>query len=342
MPEIRIQRTGAIGRITLSRPKTLNSLTENMIFQIETAIDNWRNDNNVLAVVIDAEGERAFCAGGDITDIYNQAQKGNFRFGKNFWSKEYRLNLKIARFPKPYIAFMQGFTMGGGVGISCHGSHRIVGENSIIAMPECGIGLVPDVGGSHLLARLDYNVGIFLGTTGYRMNAGDSIFCKFADYYIPTKFWPEIIEKLACCDDIKTVLNKYVHQSPKSSLKQIVQPIEEVMTPPNFQKLEERMLKFPKLSNGLESLRKNSPLSVAYTYSMLRIPEVSERLENALQFEYRFTSRAQERTDFLEGIRAMVIDKDRNPKWMHRSLSEVKKSEIYSLLAPTALNLGGK
>ncbi len=340
MPDVRISRMGAIGRITLSRPKSLNSLTENMISEIENALENWRDNINVLAVVIDAEGEKAFCAGGDITDIFNQAKKGNFKFGQNFWSKEYRLNLKIARYPKPYIAFMQGFTMGGGVGISCHGSHRIVGENSIISMPECGIGLVPDVGGSHLLARLDNNIGVFLGTTAYRMNVADSIFCKFADYYIPTKFWPVMIENLADAEHIETVINKYRHESPDSPIKKLVESIDEVMSPPDYKQLEERMLKHPKLLKSLQSLQKNSPLSVAYTYLMLQLPEVANKLESALQIEYRYTSRAQEKTDFIEGIRAMVIDKDQNPQWMHRSLSEVDVSDVKSLLAPAVLNLG--
>ncbi len=342
MHDIRITRMGVIGRITLSRPTVLNSLTEKMISKIETAIETWRNDATILAVVIDAEGEKAFCAGGDITEIFNQAKKGNFKFGQNFWSREYGLNLKIAQYPKPYIAFMQGFTMGGGVGISCHGSHRIVGENSIIAMPECGIGLVPDVGGSHLLARLDSNIGTFLGTTGYRMNASDSIFCKFADYYIPTKFWPTIIENLARAEDIETIINKYKQKIPESPIKGLIQYIKEVMDPPDYHGLEKRMSKYPELAQSFKNLRKNSPLSVAYTYSMLKIPEVAEKLESALQIEYRYTSRAQQKTDFLEGIRAMVIDKDRNPKWMHQSLSAVKESDVSSLLAPTLLNLGGK
>lgn len=342
MSEIRIGTIGAIGRITLSRPEALNSLTENMIAQIEAAIEGWRDNINIAAVVIDAEGEKAFCAGGDITNIYNQAKKGNFRYGQNFWSNEYRLNLKISQYPKPYIAFMQGFTMGGGVGISCHGSHRIVGENSIVSMPECGIGLVPDVGGSHLLARLDNNIGVFLGTTAYRMNAGDAIFCRFADYFIPRKFWPAMIKSLAMAEDIGTVIKKYKQQSPESPIKDLIQPIDEMMASSDYKRLEERMSKYPKLEQSLKRLRKNSPLSVAYTYSMLKIPEVANNLEYALQIEYRFTSRAQERTDFLEGIRAMVIDKDRNPTWMHKSLSEVKKSDVNSLLVPKVLNLGGK
>ena len=149
MEEVKIRVEGLVGRIILNRPKVLNSLTANMLSTIERALDGWQNDDNIAAVIISAKGEKAFCAGGDITNIYTEALKQNFEYGKLFWINEYRLNLKISEYPKPFVALMQGFTMGGGVGISCHGSHRVVGENSVIAMPECGIGLVPDVGGSH-------------------------------------------------------------------------------------------------------------------------------------------------------------------------------------------------
>ena len=340
MPDIYISTMGAVGQITLARPKSLNSLTANMISQIELALTTWEVDPNIAAVIINAEGEKAFCAGGDITDIYDQGKNGNFKFGQRFWANEYRLNLKIAQYPKPYIAFMQGFTMGGGVGVSCHGSHRIVGEKSIIAMPECGIGLVPDVGGSHLLARLNGHIGTFLGTTAFRMNAGDSIFCKFADHFIPVKFWPDIIKQIAVNGDVKEVLRKHQRQSPESTIKKLTPIIEDVMSPKDYKQLEKRMSNYIELLPSLESLRKNSPLSVAFTHSMLRIPKVAKNLKAALEIEYRYTFRAQEKTDFLEGIRAMVIDKDRNPSWRHESLKDVKEEEVLSLLEPITLKFG--
>ena len=140
--DIHIRRMGRAGRITLHRPKALNALTYPMAVAIEKALDDWRDDDAVKLVVIDAEGDKAFCAGGDIQDLYRTAVEGNFEYGRTFWRDEYRLNAKIAAYPKPFVALMQGFVMGGGVGISCHGSHRIACENTQIAMPECGIGLV--------------------------------------------------------------------------------------------------------------------------------------------------------------------------------------------------------
>ena len=152
MSDIDIRTTGQAGRITLTRSKALNAMTYQMCLAIEEALEEWRNNDDVSVIVIDAEGDRAFCSGGDIAELYATGTQGDFSYGQKFWADEYRLNHKIFSYPKPVISFLQGFTMGGGVGFGCHGSHRIVGESSQIAMPEVGIGLVPDVGGSLMLA----------------------------------------------------------------------------------------------------------------------------------------------------------------------------------------------
>ena len=189
--EIFIRKSGCVGHITLNRPEVLNSLTYSMILSIENALIEWEADEGIALVIIDAKGDRAFCAGGDI-QIYTKMGLKKLCLWQKFWADEYRLNEKIANYRKPFVAFMQGFTMGGGVGVSCHGSHRIVGETSKIAMPECSIGLVPDVGGSFLLAKLPGNIGTFLGVTGKRMKASDAIYCGFADYFIPETKWKDL------------------------------------------------------------------------------------------------------------------------------------------------------
>ena len=150
-----------------------------MVLKIEAALDGWREDDRVACVLIDAEGHKAFSAGGDLQHMHETASKGDFEAGRTFWRDEYRLNAKIASYPKPYVALCQGFVMGGGVGVSLHGSHRVVGESSKIAMPECAVGLVPDVGGSLLLARAPGHLGEYLGVTGTRMNASDAILAGF-------------------------------------------------------------------------------------------------------------------------------------------------------------------
>ncbi|MEO0401416.1 MAG: enoyl-CoA hydratase/isomerase family protein, partial [Pseudomonadota bacterium] len=192
MTDISIRITGHAGHITLQRPQALNAMTYDMCTAIETALTTWRNDPAVSLIILDAEGERAFCSGGDIAELYATGTKGDYAYGQTFWADEYRLNHLIFHYPKPVVSFLQGFTMGGGVGIGCHGSHRIVGETSQIAMPECGIGLVPDVGGSLMLALAPGRLGEYLGTTAARMNASDAIFAGFADHFIAQTDWEAV------------------------------------------------------------------------------------------------------------------------------------------------------
>ena len=196
MSDINIRVAGHAGRITLTRPKALNALTYDMCLAIDAALKDWAGNDNVRLVVIDAEGEKAFCAGGDIAEMYYTGTKGNYDYGRKFWRDEYRMNARISEYPKPVVGFLQGFTMGGGVGVGCHGSHRVVGESSQISMPEAGIGLVPDVGGSLLLALAPGRLGEYLGITAARMNAGDAVFAGFADHFIPEDQWPALIAAL--------------------------------------------------------------------------------------------------------------------------------------------------
>ena len=205
MSDIFVRKSGHAGRITLTRPKALNAVTYEMCQAIEAALDDWRDDDDVALVIIDAEGDKAFSAGGDIQKLYETGRAGDFAYGQKFWADEYRLNAKIREYSKPYVAFMQGFTMGGGVGVSCHGSHRIVCETSQIAMPECGIGLVPDVGGSLMLAQAPGRLGEYLGTTCARMGPADAIFVGFADTYVPAQDWPALIERLEKTGDISAI-----------------------------------------------------------------------------------------------------------------------------------------
>ncbi|MCF6322415.1 MAG: 3-hydroxyisobutyryl-CoA hydrolase, partial [Rhizobiaceae bacterium] len=182
MPQdINIRIEGKAGRITLNRPDSLNALTYEMVLEIEAALLQWREDEQVSLVIIDAAGEKAFCAGGDIQKLYDTGIRGEYQFMRIFWRDEYRLNALIASYPKPYVAFMDGIVMGGGVGVSAHGSHRIVTGRTMLAMPECAIGLVPDVGGSLLLAKAPGHVGELMGVSGARLDGADAIHAGFAD-----------------------------------------------------------------------------------------------------------------------------------------------------------------
>ena len=324
--DIFIRKSGYIGHITLNRPDVLNSLTYSMILSIEKALIEWETDENISLIIIDANGDRAFCAGGDIQILYENGFKKNFAYGKKFWADEYRLNERIANYKKPFVAFMQGFTMGGGVGVSCHGSHRIVGETSNIAMPECSIGLVPDVGGSFLLAKLPGNMGIFLGATGKRMKASDAIYCGFADYFIPEIKWKDLKKKLIETGNIDWI-KKFLERTEISVIENSFSQISEAMVDISFKNIESR-LKHPFFEKDLSALRFNSPISVAYTIMMLKMEKVRNNISDALDAEYSFTARSQEFGDFQEGIRAAVIDKDRNPLWKHKSLADVTEEDL--------------
>ncbi len=317
MTDISIRKTGRAGRITLTRPKALNAMSYDMCLAIEAALDDWATDDDVALLIIDAEGDKAFCAGGDIQQLYDTGRAGDFAYGRTFWRDEYRLNAKIAEYPKPYIAFMQGFTMGGGVGISCHGAHRIVCDSSQIAMPECGIGLVPDVGGSLILSNAPGRLGEYLGLTTSRMGPADAIYAGFADAYIPQDHWPALIAKLEETGDVSHIKGE---TPPQGTLNDQQPEVDALFDGADLGAIVTALEASDSdlAASALKSMRRNSPLSMASTVEILhRLRGAGGDIRHALELEYRFTFRAMEHGDFLEGIRAAVIDKDRSPNWQH-------------------------
>ncbi len=345
MSDIHIRITGQAGRITFTRPQALNAMTYQMCLAIEGAFDTWRDDDAVRLIVIDAEGERAFCSGGDIAQMYETGTRGDFAYGRKFWADEYRLNNKIFHYPKPVVSFMQGFTMGGGVGIGCHGSHRIVGETSQIAMPECGIGLVPDVGGSLMLALAPVRLGEYLGTTGARMVPEDAIFAGFADHFIPQEKWPELIAALVTSGDV-SALDAALETPPAGPLKGQAHDIDRLFTGETLRDVLKDLRRDESdfAADALKKISRSSPLSAACTIEMIhRLRGPSLTLQKALELEYRFTYRAAEHGDFLEGIRAAIIDKDRQPKWQYAEgdIPLLAVSEMLRPLGDHALKLEG-
>nr|WP_298836297.1 3-hydroxyisobutyrate dehydrogenase [uncultured Roseobacter sp.] len=335
MTDILIRRTGHAGRITLNRPDALNAMTWDMCRAIADAMQSWRDDPEIRLVVIDAAGDRAFCAGGDIAELYQTGRAGDFAYGQAFWADEYRLNAAIFAWPKPVVSFLQGFVMGGGVGIGCHGTHRIAGDTTAIAMPECGIGLIPDVGATLMLALADGRLGEYLGVTGTRMSAADAVHAGFADHYIPEDLWPELIRQLEQTGDV-SVIEASAKPLPASALAAGADDIDRHFAGESLtdilNSLRSEDSAFAR--DTLRTMERNSPLSMAVTVELLhRLRGPSISIGRALDLEYRFTARSMEHGDFLEGIRAAIIDKDRQPKWQYAGQS-VPVSEISKMLRP--------
>jgi enoyl-CoA hydratase/carnithine racemase len=343
MSDIDIRVEGRAGRITLNRPAALNAATYDMVQAVEAALDGWRDDPAVALVVMDAAGDKAFCAGGDIADLYASGKAGDFAYGQRFWADEYRLNAKLAEYPKPIVSLMQGFTMGGGVGLGCHASHRIVGETSRIAMPECGIGLVPDVGGSLLLARAPGRLGAYLGLTAARMDAGDAIRAGFADHYVPQDRWAALIAALCDTGDAGAVA-RAGEMPPQGALSGLQDQIDRHFAHAGLTAVVDSLRADDSAFaiDTLKAVMRNSPLSMACTLDMLaRLRAPGTTIRDALDLEYRFTARAMEHGDFLEGIRAAIIDKDRKPVWKHaiETLPAAAVSEMLAPLGKGALSL---
>lgn len=334
MSDITIRKIGKTGRITFSRPKALNALSYKMCLALEDALDAWASDDDVQMIVIDAEGDRAFCAGGDIGELYESGTKGDYVYGQRFWADEYRMNAKLFEFPKPVAAFMQGFTMGGGVGVGGHASHRVVGDSSQISMPECSIGLVPDVGGSYILAQAPGRVGEYLGLTAGRMNAADAIHAGFADYYIPEADWPVLIAQLEETADY-TLIDAAAKAPSASTLIENQAQIDAHFAGESLQDILNSLKSDDSAfaTKTLKSLSRNSPLAMACTVELVHRNRMYDSIRPALQQEYRFTYRAVEHADFIEGIRAAIIDKDRNPQWRH-SLEALPTVEVTQMMMP--------
>lgn len=314
---IRIQ--GLAGRITLTRPKALNALSYDMCVAVEQALDAWREDDAVALIIIDAEGDKAFCAGGDIAEMYHTGMTGDFDYGRKFWRDEYRMNAKLAEYPKPIISLMHGFTMGGGVGLGGHVGARVVCESSQISMPECGIGFVPDVGGSYLLAKAPGRLGEYLGLTAARMGPGDAIHAGFADHFIPQDQWPALIRTLADTAEI-AALERAAAPAPQSPMAAQQPEIDQLFDGEGLQDVLNtlRASDSDLAAKSLKTLMRNAPLSMAVTLEMIhRLRGSSLTIRKALEMEYRVSHRIMQHGDFLEGIRAQIIDKDRSPTWKH-------------------------
>ena len=337
--DIHIRKVGPTGRITLTRPEALNAMTYEMCMAIGSILEEWCDDDQVRIVLIDAEGSRAFCSGGDIAELYDTGRAGDFEYGRKFWADEYRIDAMIKNYPKPYVAIMDGIVMGGGVGISAHGSHRIVTENTLFAMPECGIGLVPDVGGNWLLSRAPGHVGEYLGSTGARLKADDCIHAGIGDCFVPAQKLPDLLEALEDTADL-SFIDTFVDEPEPGNLPSEQEKIDRYFSGETAVDI----VKTLEASDGewetqtAKLMRRGCPLSVACAIEIVRLARHESTIEEILKQEYRFTYRSMSHGDFIEGIRAQIIDKDRCPKWNPASLEVLDKERISAMLEPLGEN----
>lgn len=361
--EIISRVTGNLGHITLNRPKALNALTFAMCEQITRLLMAWEKDPSIGAVLIDGAGERAFCAGGDVILLHDSGKAGDSR-AENFWRIEYALNELIHRYSKPYITLIDGFVMGGGVGLSVHGRLRIAGDNTLFAMPETGIGYFPDVGGTYFLPRLKYhrgadtdadtdtdadrdageskdidrdhdigkNIGCWLGLTGARLSAGQTCAIGVANAFVPSAQHAALINALGesslsgSDSDVANVLKDFVKPAPAS------EPIPEAVRAFGEKTVADVMRALD--ANGgawaqkqAQNIRRKSPLAMCVTFEALQ-RGADLNFQEAMTQELDLSLGFLETQDFYEGIRAQLIDKDRNPKWSHTDIAQVSEAQV--------------
>ncbi|HEX4721625.1 MAG TPA: enoyl-CoA hydratase/isomerase family protein [Pseudonocardiaceae bacterium] len=311
-----------VGRIMLNRPRALNALTHDMVLAITAHLDRWRDDPAVRMVVVDGAGDRGLCAGGDIRSIHEDACAGGTA-SLAFWADEYRMNAAIARYPKPYLAIMDGVVMGGGVGVSAHGSHRVVTDRSRLAMPEVGIGFVPDVGGTYLLSRAPGQLGTHAALTTAQLSGPDAIHCGLADHYVPAERLPDLLDALATWTP-EGALALFATPAPPSALAAEREWIDHCYAADTVEEILDRLR-----NNGnsaiaaAKEIEAKSPTALKVTLRALRAAAGLPDLAAVLAQEYRISCHAFTSAEFAEGIRARIIDKDRAPRWSPPTLLEV-------------------
>ncbi|MCS7475459.1 enoyl-CoA hydratase/isomerase family protein [Umezawaea endophytica] len=331
--DVLLRRERGLGRVVLNRPKAINALTHAVVERIDAALTDWAADDDVRAVVISGAGERGLCAGGDLRGFHADAVSGGTGT-LDFWRDEYALDAHVARYPKPYVAIMDGIVMGGGVGVSAHGGVRVVTERTRLAMPEVGIGLVPDVGGTYLLTRAPGELGTHLALTATAIGAGDAIACGFADHFVPSDRLPDFLDALAV--DVDDAVRAFSLPAPPADLPGEREWIDRCYAADSVEEVVANLLDLgsPDAKDAAERILGKSPTALKVTLESLRRARELETVEQALVQEYRVSTACLRTPDLAEGIRAQVIDKDRAPRWTPSTLEEVTDAAVEDFFAP--------
>ena len=325
---------GGIGFLTLNRPKAINSLTHGMVTTMAETLTAWADDDSVRAVVLTGAGERGLCAGGDVVAIYNSARADGSE-ARRFWFDEYRLNAQIDSYPKPYVAIMDGIVMGGGVGVAAHGSVRVVTDTTKMAMPEVGIGLIPDVGGTHLLPRAPGELGAHAALSGVPFSGADAIALEFADHFVPHETLEAFIAAIVA-DGVDAAVTAFATDPPPSHLLAQRHWIDECYAGETVADIVAALRDHDEdeAKKAADLIASRSPIAASVTLAAIRRAAKLDSLEDVLVQEYRVSSAAARSHDLVEGIRAQIIDKDCNPKWDPPSLAAVTEQDVEQYFTP--------
>ena len=330
-----VRKEGSAGIIRLNRPKAINAVTLEMFHDIDRALDAFEADPDVAVIVLEGAGERGLCAGGDIRSLWESSKvKGDL--GKILWRDEYILNARIKKFPKPYVAFMDGIVMGGGVGLSAHAAHRVVTDRTKLAMPEVGLGFFPDVGGTWLLAHSPGEIGTYFGLTGQTMNGPDAIHARFADAVVPSSKLPalrEALTKVASGTTSADITQLIESCSTGETAGPVVAQQAKIDALFSHDRMEDIVAALQRDGSDfaqatLKTLNEKSPRGMVVTLKLLRLARTARSLEECLVREYRAALEVFASDDFREGVRAAVIDKDRSPKWSPPRIEDVTPAMI--------------
>ncbi|MFM9034798.1 MAG: enoyl-CoA hydratase/isomerase family protein [Mycobacterium sp.] len=332
--EILVRVEHGVGFLTLNRPQAINSLTQTMVTAMDATLSAWADDDRVRAVVVGGAGDRGLCAGGDVVAIYHSA-KGGGAEARRFWFDEYRLNALIGGYPKPYVALMTGIVMGGGVGVSAHGSVRVVTESSKIAMPEVGIGFIPDVGGTYLLSRTPGRLGLHAALTGAPFSGADAIALGFADHYVPSAEL-ELFTAMVVAEGPEAAVTAYAQDPPPSQLAAQQDWIDDCYTGRTVSDILAALRGHDEAAadDAANLIATRSPVALTVTLAAVRRAAKLDSLEEVLAQEYRVSCASLRSHDLVEGIRAQLVDKDRNPRWSPSSLDEVTDEDVERYFQP--------
>ncbi|HEV2628557.1 MAG TPA: enoyl-CoA hydratase/isomerase family protein [Pseudolabrys sp.] len=333
--EILFERRGAAGLITLNRPQALNAVTHAMVHALRAQLEAWANDDAVTRVVIAGAGGRAFSAGGDIRALYELGKAGQYEEALSFWRDEYPLNALIKNYRKPYVALIDGIVMGGGVGVSVHGSHRVAGDRFSFAMPEVGIGFFPDVGATWFLPRMPGELGTYCALTGERFNAADSVAAGIATHRIPSARFPALVEGLTGTVSVDAVLAAFAEPAGEGPIAARQSVIDRLFAGSSVDAIL-AALDAEAVSSGGDAewagktaatMRTKSPLSLKLALAQVRRGGALD-FAACMRTEFRIVSRVIHGHDFYEGVRAVIVDKDNAPRWRPASLAEVSEAEV--------------